>query len=269
MEYRGKHICEVLKGIRKQIAEANNIDYIPSVCNHKGDCSGTCPMCEKEKSFLEQQIGLKQKAGQAIKIVGIATGLTALAAQPLYANNQEVQQEDVVMNWDAYFFDFSGGPFPSNEAVADEMAEFIAANPHELYVVIGKTDQRGSEKYNLKLSQKRAEYICSMLKARIENTNVTLVPVGASFYEPSIANAQDEAEHEKNRKCTLETYAPKHHTGKVAALIEYAICKALGVTLPQKIEQEYTLLNEQPYDENTMKGKYDVLAEKMRKLREK
>lgn len=40
---RGKQTCRILKDIRRQIAEANDIEYITSECQYKGDCSGTCP----------------------------------------------------------------------------------------------------------------------------------------------------------------------------------------------------------------------------------
>ena len=43
---RGKQTCKILKDIRRQIAEANDIEYITSECQYKGDCTGTCPKCE-------------------------------------------------------------------------------------------------------------------------------------------------------------------------------------------------------------------------------
>ena len=45
---RGKQTCKILKDIRRQIAEANDIEYITSECQYKGDCTGTCPKCEAE-----------------------------------------------------------------------------------------------------------------------------------------------------------------------------------------------------------------------------
>lgn len=42
----GRKICDVLKTIRKQIAEMNDIVYEPKVCHYKGRCHGTCPACE-------------------------------------------------------------------------------------------------------------------------------------------------------------------------------------------------------------------------------
>ena len=57
----GKHICETLKGIRLDIARANDIEYHPTKCDHKGDCAGTCPACESEVRWLEKQLRLRQQ----------------------------------------------------------------------------------------------------------------------------------------------------------------------------------------------------------------
>ena len=38
---RGKQTCKILKEIRQQIAEANDIEFITSECQYQGDCLGT------------------------------------------------------------------------------------------------------------------------------------------------------------------------------------------------------------------------------------
>jgi hypothetical protein len=38
---RGKQTCRILKDIRRQIAEANDIEFITSECQYQGDCLGT------------------------------------------------------------------------------------------------------------------------------------------------------------------------------------------------------------------------------------
>lgn len=59
MEYPGKRKCEVLKDIRRKIAESEGIKYAPAKCNHEGDCPGTCPRCEAEVEYLEKEIARK------------------------------------------------------------------------------------------------------------------------------------------------------------------------------------------------------------------
>jgi len=80
MENRGRNICDTLKAIRKQIADANGISYSPEECHFKGECMGTCPKCEQDVRDLEYELHLKQMAGKAIKVAGIAAGLVAMTA---------------------------------------------------------------------------------------------------------------------------------------------------------------------------------------------
>ena len=77
---KGKSICEYLKNLRRQIAEANGIDYSPRQCTYEGDCSGTCPACEREREYIESQLSLRQKWGAPLKIVGLSVALASGAA---------------------------------------------------------------------------------------------------------------------------------------------------------------------------------------------
>lgn len=84
---RGKHICKILKEIRKQIAETNDIEFVTSKCNYKGDCLGTCPKCEAEVRYLEQQLHARRLVGKAVTIAGISIGASSML--PLYSMAQE------------------------------------------------------------------------------------------------------------------------------------------------------------------------------------
>ncbi|MBR5117320.1 MAG: hypothetical protein IK100_01590 [Muribaculaceae bacterium] len=77
---QGKHICETLKAIRKDIAKANDIDYQPIECNHQGDCAGTCPACESETRWLERQLRSRQALGKAVLVAGLSLALSGMAA---------------------------------------------------------------------------------------------------------------------------------------------------------------------------------------------
>ncbi|MBD9109232.1 MAG: energy transducer TonB [Bacteroides nordii] len=76
---RGKQTCRILREIRRQIAEANDIEFITSECQYQGECLGTCPKCEAEVRYLEQQLERKRMAGKAITVLGISAGLVATA----------------------------------------------------------------------------------------------------------------------------------------------------------------------------------------------
>lgn len=75
---RGKQTCKILKEIRRQIAEANDIEFATSECRYKGDCLGTCPKCEAEVRYLEQQLRARSLAGKAIALAGISAASLAM-----------------------------------------------------------------------------------------------------------------------------------------------------------------------------------------------
>lgn len=77
---KGKRTCEVLKAVRLEIAKANDIKYEPRECHHEGPCAGTCPACEAEVKYLEQQLQVRRMLGRAVMLTGIAAGLTSLTA---------------------------------------------------------------------------------------------------------------------------------------------------------------------------------------------
>ena len=52
----GKAVCEVLKQARIGLAKEFSIKYEPHHCNHLQCKTGSCPVCEKELSWLESQI---------------------------------------------------------------------------------------------------------------------------------------------------------------------------------------------------------------------
>ncbi len=72
---RGKQTCKILKEIRRQIAEANDIEFVTSECRYKGDCLGTCPKCEAEVRYLEQQLCKRQLMGKAVVLAGLSAGM--------------------------------------------------------------------------------------------------------------------------------------------------------------------------------------------------
>ena len=75
---RGKQTCKILKEIRRQISEANGIEFATSECRYKGDCLGTCPKCEAEVRYLEQQLRARSFAGKAVALAGISAASLAM-----------------------------------------------------------------------------------------------------------------------------------------------------------------------------------------------
>ena len=76
----GKAKCKILKEIRRQIAESNDIYYVVSECPHQGDCTGTCPRCEAEVAYLERELKKRQALGKTVLIAGLAVSIAAATA---------------------------------------------------------------------------------------------------------------------------------------------------------------------------------------------
>ena len=101
---KGKQTCKILKEIRKQIAEENDIELVISECTYQGDCKGTCPKCEAEVRYLERELEKRQRMGKAAVVAGLSVGLlgarqVALAQQPdpLRLDTTEVVLEGCVV----------------------------------------------------------------------------------------------------------------------------------------------------------------------------
>ena len=76
---KGRKVCNELKAIRKKIAEANDIEYTPNECTHKGECAGTCPACEAEVRYLEKQLSMRQVIGKAAVVAGLSMTVASCA----------------------------------------------------------------------------------------------------------------------------------------------------------------------------------------------
>ncbi len=73
----GKATCAILKQIRRDIAQRNDIALTIAECTYQGSCSGTCPRCEAEVRLLEKALAEKKKRGIRTAVAGISAGLFA------------------------------------------------------------------------------------------------------------------------------------------------------------------------------------------------
>lgn len=80
---RGKNICKVLKDVRGKVARENDIPLEIPECTFEGDCRGTCPRCEAEVRYLEQELRERKSLGKAVTIAGIAlSSMVAAGCSP-------------------------------------------------------------------------------------------------------------------------------------------------------------------------------------------
>lgn len=102
MAFKGKATCKILKDIRRQIAESNDIELVIKECTYQGDCSGTCPRCEAEVAYLEKELARREAIGKAVRLTGLAAASFAAAAcsmkkpaQPAPEEQPEILEGDV------------------------------------------------------------------------------------------------------------------------------------------------------------------------------
>lgn len=113
---KGKNKCKILKDIRRQIARDNDIEFVTSECKFQGDCTGTCPKCEAEVRYLEQELKKRQAAGKAVAVAGIAATLMVSSAGCLW-NEPETGP--------------LAGDVPYYESTEPEAADDAGAIPYE------------------------------------------------------------------------------------------------------------------------------------------
>lgn len=130
---KGKNTCKILKEIRRQIAEANDIEYVVEECQYKGDCLGTCPKCEAEVRYLEQQLHQRQLLGKAIMVAGISAGLLSLSScgNEMYDQINTSEEAEVIRGGKEPVFEMVGElveQMPSYPGGAYALMKFLADN---------------------------------------------------------------------------------------------------------------------------------------------
>ena len=73
---KGKNKCKILKEIRQRIADENDIPYVTRECTYQGECRGTCPRCEAELRYLEQELEKRRRLGKSVAVAAVAAGLS-------------------------------------------------------------------------------------------------------------------------------------------------------------------------------------------------
>lgn len=63
--------------MRRRIADENDIPLEIKECSYKGECRGTCPRCETEVQYLENELEKRVRLGKVATVAGITLGLAA------------------------------------------------------------------------------------------------------------------------------------------------------------------------------------------------
>jgi peptidoglycan-associated lipoprotein len=102
------------------------------------------------------------------------------------------------------YFDFDRSNIrPDAATTLDAKIPYLQANPQMRIRIVGNTDTRGSDEYNLALGQRRAASARRYLTQRgIDASRIEITSRGEE--NPVAANATTEAEHQQNRRDEFE-----------------------------------------------------------------
>ena len=106
----GKQKCKILKEIRKQIAEQNDIRFVIEECTHKGRCRGTCPKCEWEVRMLEKELEKRRASGKKVALAGISAGFLLSSCAPIDALKELIHPVEQPLEGDVMFEVIEGAP---------------------------------------------------------------------------------------------------------------------------------------------------------------
>lgn len=110
--------------------------------------------------------------------------------------------EEIVIN--NIYYDFNKASLrQESESELMKLSNMLNQNPNIVIEISSHTDSRGSDEYNMHLSQARAESVVDFLIE--QGTSLTrLIAKGYGENMPLIANAQSEGDHQKNRRTSFK-----------------------------------------------------------------
>ncbi len=115
----GKAKCKILKEIRRRIAAENEIPFVTRECTYQGSCKGTCPKCEAELRYLEQQLEKRQRMGKAVAVSALSLSLLtgAVACEPLFGQRPGNQLEGDTPYVSDTAETLEGAPMPEEDLI--------------------------------------------------------------------------------------------------------------------------------------------------------
>lgn len=131
-------------------------------------------------------------------LCGASVSVTQAAAPPA---PRSVAQ-DIVLNAGVDYFDFNKATLkPKMRALLDDLAPKLRDPNISTIAIVGHTDNRGKDAYNMRLSKRRADAVRSYLAQRgVPATKMTTD--GRGFHEPAADNRTD-AGRAKNRRVEI------------------------------------------------------------------
>lgn len=120
---------------------------------------------------------------------------------------QPVIDENAVFTFNDILFEYNKADLlPESMLILDRLASVLAANPNVVVELSAHTDSRGTDSYNLKLSQKRAESSVNYLIAKgIDSDRLIARGYGETKLKNHCTNGVkcSEEEHQENRRVEI------------------------------------------------------------------
>ncbi|MGA9212221.1 OmpA family protein [Kaistella sp.] len=115
----------------------------------------------------------------------------------------EVTGAEVEEHLKAVYFDFNKATIDAKSNGALETAASIIKKDGGRFLLVGETDRKGSDAYNLELSKKRAAAVVAALDARGVNPDV-LKSIGIGKQNAKVAENASDAERQADRKVVVK-----------------------------------------------------------------
>ena len=191
----------------KVISYSKNYQFTPQTTTYlQVDLSETGHPVIKQVSADKALVllnGSTQQTHQISRVVSdciTATPSVVLLQQPIVVSTVDKPIEIQNPTQFNLLFDFDSAGIKSNDsAVLNGMANFIQSYPQRAVTLEGHTDNKGSESYNLKLSQSRADIVKNILVDQygIETRRLSSIGYGESM--PVDTNNTEEGRQNNRR----------------------------------------------------------------------
>ena len=163
MASHGKEICRQLKGIRRKIAEENDIRLDIPECTFEGECRGTCPRCEAEVKYLERELSRRIAVGKVAAVAGIAAATLAVASCNRDSSYDNDADNPAIHDEDAYEGIVTGEPIPEEIPEPTPYDDWeVMTTPSGSRLLVergGEAENWGREAVNAILSPEEEIYI--------------------------------------------------------------------------------------------------------------
>ncbi len=194
---------EILSGVNIKVADNNNKMVAEVVTGEDGEFTFPVEIgknyvitAEKEKFFTKRD--LYTTAGKAKAQEDLPEMVNKIVLDYVVALDEIVENKAIVL--DNIYYDLNKSDIREDAALElDKLVTLLQDNPGISIELSSHTDNRGDDKYNQILSQKRAEAaVAYLITNGIDQARVTAKGYGET--RPIMENAEAEEDHQKNRR---------------------------------------------------------------------